>query len=197
VVHRVRFLHPDDRAELNRVPVTSLPRTLLDNAEVLPLRQTVRMIEEAERLQVFDLTAVERLLARSRGRHGLKPVRAAVAAVNGDPPRMNSDWERDFLDFCDDYALPRPELNVVVEGYEVDALWRDQELIVELDSWGHHRHRSAFEDDRRKYGALQLAGYLVLPITWRRLEEEPEEVARMIRRRVEAAHERDAPASPR
>src|SRR4051812_22222135 len=46
-VHRVRSLHPDDVAELNGIPVTSLARTLLDNAEVLPVRQVLRMIEEA------------------------------------------------------------------------------------------------------------------------------------------------------
>jgi hypothetical protein len=185
-VHRVRSLHPDDRAELNAIPVTSLARTLLDNAEVLPLRQVTRMIEQAERLQVFDLKAVERLIARSHGRHGIKPLRAAMAEVNGEPPRANSDWERDFLDFCDDQGLPRPELNVIVEGYEVDALWRDKKLIVELDSWSNHRDRAAFENDRRKYGALQLAGYIVLPITWRRLELEAEEVAHLITQRVGA-----------
>jgi hypothetical protein len=186
VVHRVRSLHPEDVAEIDGIPVTSLARTLLDNAEVLPLGQVIRMIEQAERRQVFDLKALERLLARSHGRHGVKPLRAALADIHGEPARVNSDWERDFLDFCDAYDIPRPELNVIVEGYEVDALWRDRKLIVELDSWTHHRHRRAFEDDRRKYGALQLAGHIVLPITWRRLEIEPQEVADLIRRRVAA-----------
>jgi hypothetical protein len=186
VVHRVRWMHPDDVTELSGIPVTSLARTLLDNAEVLPLRQVIRMIEEAERRQIFDLRAVERLLARSHGRHGVKPLRAALAEVHGEPARVNSDWERDLIDFCDAFDIPRPELNVIVEGYEVDALWREVKLILELDSWSHHRGRTAFENDRIKYGALQLAGYIVLPITWRRLEQEPREVARMIMRRVAA-----------
>src|SRR3954453_987033 len=186
VFHRVRSLHTEDVAEIDGIPVTSLPRTLLDCAEVLPLWQVIRMIEEAERRQVFDLRAVEQLLARSHGRHGVKPLRTALGELNGEPVRINSDWERDFLDFCDAYDIPRPELNVIVEGYEVDALWRDRKLIVELDSWGHHRHRRAFEDDRRKYGVLQLADHIVLPITWRRLEQEPDEVAEMIKLRVAA-----------
>jgi uncharacterized protein DUF559 len=185
-VHRVRSLHAEDIAEIEGIPVTSLARTLLDNAEVLPLRQVVRMIEEAERRQIFDLGAVERLLARSHGRHGVKPLRAAMEAINGEPARVNSDWERDFLDFCADYGIPRPELNVIVAGYEVDALWRDAKLVVELDSWSHHRARSAFENDREKLAALQLAGFVVLPITWRRLEREPEAVARQIKRRAAA-----------
>src|SRR4051812_46857080 len=185
-VHQTSGFHPEDAAEIDGIPVTSLARTLLDNAEVLPLRQTIRLIEEAERRQVFDLRAVERLLARSHGRHGLKPLTAALAAVNGEPQRTNSDWERDFLDFCGAYGIPRPELNVLVAGYEVDALWRDVKLVVELDSWSHHRGRTAFENDRLKIATLQLAGYVVLPITWRRLEQEPDEVAEMIKRRVAA-----------
>src|SRR3954470_1009189 len=185
-VHHVRSLHPEDIAEIDGIPVTSLARTLLDNAEVLPLRQVGRMIEEAERREIFDLGAVERLMRRSRGRHGLKPLAAALAEVNGEPVRVNSDWERDFLDFCDAFNIPRPEMNVIVEGWEIDALWRDRKLVVELDSWGHHRHRRAFEDDRRKYGVLQLADYIVLPITWRRLGQEPEKVAEMIKLRVAA-----------
>src|SRR3954467_9879235 len=64
-VHHVRSLHPEDVAEIDGIPVTSLARTLLDNAEVLPLRQVVRMIEEAERREIFDLGAVERLMRRS------------------------------------------------------------------------------------------------------------------------------------
>jgi hypothetical protein len=144
--------------------VTSVARTLLDLADVLALRQLIRAIEQAERLQLFDLKAVERLLARSNGRR-VKPLEAAIAAVNGEPARVNSDWERDLLDFCDDQDIPKPELNVIVEGYEVDALWRAKKLVVELDSYAFHRSLRAFEDDRRKYAALQLAGYMVLPLT--------------------------------
>jgi hypothetical protein len=140
-VHSVRSLHPDDIARVDGIPVTSLPRTFLDNAEVLPVRQVVRMMEEAERRQIFDLRAVERLLRRSHGRHGLKALQAALAQLTGEPPHINSDWERDLLDFCDDFDIPRPELNVTVEGYVVDALWRHAKLIVELDSWSHRRRR--------------------------------------------------------
>jgi hypothetical protein len=140
-------------------------RTLLDLAGVIQLGQVIRAVEQAERLQVFDLRAVERLLARSQGRRGTTALRQAIVAVNGEAPRVNSDWERDFLDFCDDHDIPRPELNVLVEGFLVDALWREKKLVVELDSWTYHRFRRAFVEDRRKYSNLQLAGYLVLPLT--------------------------------
>jgi hypothetical protein len=163
-VHRVRRLDEDAVAVVDRIPVTPVARTLLDLADVLQPRQLIRAIEQVERLQVFDLGPVERLIARSSGRR-TRALRGAIAAASGEPPRINSDWERDLLDFCDDHDIPRPELNVLVEGYEVDALWRMRKIIVELDSYAFHRSRRAFEQDRDKYADLQLAGYLVLPIT--------------------------------
>jgi predicted transcriptional regulator of viral defense system len=167
-VHRVRSLHPDDVAVIDGVTVTSVARTLLDLADVVPRRELVRAIEQAERLRVFDMREIERLLARSNGRR-TKALRQAIAAVTGEPPRVNSEWERGLLDFCDDHQIPRPELNVLVQGYEVDALWRTRKIVVELDSYAFHRSRGAFEQDRDKYADLQLAGYLVLPLT--RLDE--------------------------
>jgi hypothetical protein len=164
-VHRVQRLHPEDVTVRDGIPVTSVSRTLLDLAAVLPLRQLIRVVEQAERIGVFHLMAVERLLARSRGRKGATRLRQAVAAVSGEVPHVNSDWERDLLDFCDDIGVPRPELNATVEGFLVDALWPALKLIVELDSYAFHGNRRAFVEDRRKYGELQLKGYIVLPIT--------------------------------
>src|SRR6266498_3623064 len=86
---------------------------------------------------------------------------------------------------------------VMVEGYQVDALWREPMVIVELDSFAHHRGRTAFEGDREKICALQLAEYRVLPITWRRLEREPAVVAATIRTLLEAEAAPPAPAASR
>jgi hypothetical protein len=160
--------------EREGIPVTSVPRTLLDLASVLPLPQLIRTVEQAERLEVFDLRAVEALLARRRGRSGTVALRQAILAVAGVAPFVNSDWERDLLDFCDDHDIRRPELNVLVEGFLVDALWREEKVVVELDSYAFHRSRRAFEEDRLKYARLQLAGYLVLPLT--KLDDEAAEL---------------------
>jgi hypothetical protein len=179
-VHHTRRLLPDDVTECDAIPVTSVARTILDLAEVLPPRELQRVVEQAERLHLFDLGAINALLARSARRRGMRALKAALAEIEDEPPRVNSDWERDFLDFCEDHGLPRPELNAMAEGYEVDALWREAKLVVELDSYSFHRSRSAFENDRLKDGALQLAGYRVIRITWRRLANEPKAVAELL-----------------
>jgi very-short-patch-repair endonuclease len=73
-------------------------------------------------------------------------------------------------------------MNAIVEGYEVDAVWRRQKLIVELDSRKHHLNPSAFENDRVRDATLQLAEYRVVRITWRRLHEEPASLVEELRR---------------
>jgi very-short-patch-repair endonuclease len=45
--------------------------------------------------------------------------------------------------------------------------------VVELDSRSNHTTTRAFEEDRVRDATLQLAGYRVIRISWRRLVEEP------------------------
>jgi very-short-patch-repair endonuclease len=72
-------------------------------------------------------------------------------------------------------------MNVTVCGLEVDAFWPEAKLVVELDGYGFHGHRQAFERDRERDAVLQLAGHRVIRITWRRLEREPRALAQQLR----------------
>jgi very-short-patch-repair endonuclease len=73
-------------------------------------------------------------------------------------------------------------VNTSVAGFEVDALWPAQRLIVELDGYQHDRTWRAFERDRVQDAELQMAGYRTLRITHRRLVDEPQAVTTAIRR---------------
>ena len=83
--------------------------------------------------------------------------------------------------------LPRPHTNVRVGGHEVDFLWPDQRLIVEVDGFAFHATRSAFERDRARDRAHQAAGYVVLRITWRQLVRRARSGGRCARRRPRSA----------
>jgi very-short-patch-repair endonuclease len=182
-LHRFRGLHPDDEAEREGIPVTSVARTLLDLAEVVDSRRLGRAVEEAERLGLFDLRAIERVCERNGGRHGLRPLLAVVRSLQ-PAPETRSELERGFVDLCRRAQLPTPAVNALVAGYEVDAVWWDYGLAVELDGYAFHRTRAAFERDRTRDAALMLAGYRVLRITARRLEDDPDSVAETIRRLI-------------
>ena len=56
------------------------------------------------------------------------------------------------------FGEPAPEMNVRVSGYEVDMLWRDARLVVELDGSAHHDP----ERDTRKTNNLMSQGWTVL-----------------------------------
>jgi Protein of unknown function (DUF559) len=197
-VHETLHLPARDRTTRDGIPVTSLPRTLLDVAEVAPNRLR-RAFDEADRQQLLDMRAVRELCARSHGRRGVKPMLALLSEAN-DAPSTKGELEALFFDLCRAEDLPLPACNVLVEGYEVDAFWPAHRLIVELDSWTFHRGRRAFERDRERLAALQAAGYRVIPITWRRLTRHPAEVAEQLRalmrrpRTVPAAPPRARPA---
>jgi very-short-patch-repair endonuclease len=168
-IHAAGEMHPDDRAEIDGIPVTSLARTLLDLAEGVPPTELRRAYEAAERLRVLDMKAVQELLQRSNGRRG---VAALLALLDYDPEPATdskSDLESMFLDLVREAGLPLPELNVLVDGYLVDAFWPGARLVVELQSYEHHAHRRAFERDNSKLARLQVAGYRVLPLTHRKL----------------------------
>jgi very-short-patch-repair endonuclease len=178
-LHRAR-LHEEDRTVEDGIPVTSVARTLLDLAAMVGERRAERALERAEKLEVFDLLEIEAARARARGHRGLKNLNTALALYV--PDRVTrSELEAGLRELCRDRDLPPPLSNATVAGHEVDALWPEARLIVELDGWEHHRDRAAFERDRVRDSELTLAGYRVIRITWRRLRDHPEEVAALIR----------------
>jgi Transcriptional regulator, AbiEi antitoxin len=78
-LHEARLLTVDDRALREGIPVTALPRTLLDLAASVRFDWLERMVERSEELGLFDLRAVESLLARTVGHHGHARLRRAIA----------------------------------------------------------------------------------------------------------------------
>lgn len=101
-IHRARRLEEDDRREIDGIAVTAPPRTLLDLAAAVKFEQLEKLVERSEEKQVFDLPAVEDLLARTVGHHGHGRLRRAIALYkpssftrSGLEKRCwNSSWRR-------------------------------------------------------------------------------------------------------
>ena len=161
-IHRSRQLQHSLNAG---VPLTTPLRTLIDLARTAGTRELERAIEEAQVRNLVTRKDVERL----RGRAG-------AAARGRDPSLTRSEAERRLLRLIRAAQLPQPLTNIVVGRHEVDFLWPDERVIVEVDGFAFHGTRAAFERDRAKDRALQAAGYVVLRITWRQLVDEPEAV---------------------
>jgi very-short-patch-repair endonuclease len=184
--HRVRHLSPEDTSEVDAIPVTTVARTLFDLAEILDLGRLERAFEAAERDELLDMRAVALTAERNPGRRAHRQLRALLPSLTAPEP-TRSELERLFNRVCRLAGLPLPHVNVLVEGLEVDALWPDQRLIVEVDSWRFHKTRAAFERDRVRDAAVLVAGYRVVRVTYRRLRDKPEAVADTIRRLLATA----------
>ena len=170
VVHRCRTLLPRDVAVHDGLRCTTPARTLVDLAATAP-RLLPRALREAE-VQRLDVGTVHVLLAEHPRRRGARALRAALAAFDPGTADARSPLEHDALDLIRRAGLPPAQANVLVCGHLVDLLWPREKVVVELDGRRTHATPSAFEEDRRRDIALQLAGYLVLRLTARRLREE-------------------------
>jgi len=180
-LHRAK-LAPEDRTTCDNIPTTSLARTFLDLASLHPLDAVVRALEEAERLRLIDMRQVYATLERANGHRGSGTLKQAIDAYEPRHLRTRSDLERAFLQLCADAGLPKPQVNAVLGAYEVDALWSEQGLVVELDAYGTRGSRRSFENDRIRDATLLEAGYRTMRVTGLCLEREPEAVGRAIER---------------
>jgi hypothetical protein len=169
-------LPSDEVTVKDGIAVTTVPRTLFDLATVLRPRQLERALHEAEAMRLWDQLSLLDLLRRYPRRPGSRAVRAVLEARNAGAKVFRSDLEVAFLEFLDRFGFPEPELNAKIEGLEVDAVWREHRLVVELDSRAFHMTVAAFETDRERDRILQAAGWRTIRITSRQLERDAGQV---------------------
>jgi very-short-patch-repair endonuclease len=177
-------IEQDEITVVDAIPVTTCARTLLDLAAVLDQNRLEQAINQAEILDLFDATELNRLIDRYPHRRGIRTLRAALGADFTGITR--SDLEDLFVDFVHRQRLPMPELNVPMRldgsWIEVDCVWRRQRVIVEADGRTTHHTRAAFENDRRRDRALQVRGWRVLRVTSRQLTSDRESLAADLRK---------------
>lgn len=148
-VHRSITLSVADSTTRAAIPVTNPARTLQDLRSVLPSQQLARALREAEYLAL--------------------PIGKVF-----EPDRTRTDLEGRFLALARRHRLPQPEVNVQIDRYVVDFLWRAQRLIVEVDGWQAHRMRLAFEEDRARDARLKISASRSFASRGARSREMPE-----------------------
>jgi hypothetical protein len=168
-LHRSRSLDAQDTTTHRGIPVTSVPRTLLDLAATLPAHRLERAVAQAERLRLYDHHAIQDITRRANGHRGATRLAQATAE---EPAYTRSDLEARVLTIARAAGLPEPQANTILEApdhprLEVDLFWPTHRLIVETDGYEYHRTRHAFDTDRARDAALTAAGYKVLRFTTR------------------------------
>jgi len=155
------------------IPVTSIERTVMDNAGRLDDRQLEHMVVNADRSGRLNWRELHRVIEEGNGRKGLRRLRCVAARVDPRAADAVSPLEIDFFSLCQKAGLQLPQVNVLVEGYLVDFYWPTEKVIVETDGYAYHRDRPAFERDHESTVALSVAGYTVHRTTYQMLKRNP------------------------
>jgi very-short-patch-repair endonuclease len=171
-VHRSGRLGPDHVTVHERIPITTIARTLVDLADALPTQSLKRTIDEALYQRRLDMTA---LLAAVGGNPG-RPGKRVLQLTQALPELTRSKLEERFLAMIERRGLPRPRVGAMVEGYEVDFVWPERRVIVEIDGFAAHGRRSAFESDRLRDRRLARAGFRCVRLTERALRYEEDAI---------------------
>jgi len=172
-LHRVIALDVREIRRRHGIPVTAPARTLLDLAGEASMRELERAVAEAQARHLAQPRDLLALLARYPGRRGTAALRE-LAESDGAFAITRSEGEERLLALIRRSQLPPPEVNVRLCGFEVDFLWRDQRLVVEVDGFAFHSSRAAFEKDRLRDAELQARGFRVLRVTWRQIVDRKE-----------------------
>jgi hypothetical protein len=175
-----RIALPADEVTVERgIPVTTPARTLFDLASALGRVHVEAAFDEAQFRRLASPTSLDDLLERYPGRRGTLAIRGVLEnhRRNGETV-TRSLLERRLLALVERHGLPRPWINRIGPEGELDARWPEQRLVVECDGFAAHGTRKAFEADRARDRALQVAGWRVVRITWRQLTDDADLIAR-------------------
>lgn len=171
VVHRPRLLGRHEIGERGGFPVTTVARTLVDLAAIATARELERALDEAEYQRILDPPPLLRTIEEVPSRRGMGALRRLMAERGAGLVVTRSELEKLFLDLCRALPVDMPRANAWIVpdaegGMEVDFLWADRRLVVEVDGFQAHGTPAALNQDHRRDRRLRAAGYEPVRFTW-------------------------------
>jgi hypothetical protein len=177
-LHRPLGLDALDTTIVGGIPITTVAQTLLDVAAPAYRLNVAKLLHEAAVQELLDVRAIWSVLARNPRAPGARRLEAAITA---EVPLTRSELEEAALALFRSFSVPEPETNVWVSDgeklVEVDCLWREFGLIVEIDSRRYHGTRWRRRQDAAKTAALRAQGWNVLRIWDVEINGTPAQVA--------------------
>ena len=153
------------------IPVTTVPRTLVDLAAVLGADDLARACHEAGVRYRTTPAMVEAVLARRPRTRGATKLREIL---RGDVHVTLSRLEKKFLERVRGINRQLPQTNRPAGGRRVDCRWPEHRLTVELDSYRFHHSRHSWNQDRRREREAYARGDEFRRYTWDDVFEHPQ-----------------------
>jgi very-short-patch-repair endonuclease len=180
-VHRVAAIERREVRIRDEIPVTCPARTILDLAGAGSARDLEQAVAEALALRLTNRSELVAMIDRHPRRPGARALRRLLDA-DRTPARTRSRAEERLLSLIRRAGLPEPAVNAQVGRWEVDFLWREKRLVVEVDGYASHSSPWAFERDHTKTAELQAAGFAVRRISAKALQGDPDGALELIAR---------------
>ena len=183
VLVHIANLPPDHVVSYRGVPLTSVPRTVIDLARVLPFGEGVAVADSALHAGLTSKAALAAVIADCPRWPGLQRAREVTAFSDARSESVLESLSRAAFRQA---GLPPPDLQVWVgdDGEIIgraDFLWRPYRTIGEADGAFKYqtpaRARAQLERDAR----LRAAGYEVVHFTWAQITRVPAQVVDSIR----------------
>ncbi len=180
VVYRRPPIDDADVDLLDGVLVTSRVRTLADCLGTLPPRQAQHLLDRTLLRRWADPAD---LYARVRVATGLRGTPQLLRLLREAARGSRSEAERRLRLILRRARIRgwRAGVRLDALGLEVDVLFADARLVLEVDGRAHHSTDDRFQWDRTRQNLLVMAGYTVLRFTWWDVTERPDRVAAMVR----------------
>lgn len=171
-LRRTAWLARADLRHIDRIPLTSPARTLLDLAAYLKDdAELERALHEAIALRLVTVGQIKAVLKRYPRRRGCGRLAALLRSNHG---ATRSGGELVLLRHLRNSGLPAPRINTKIDRWQADFYWPDARLVVEVDGSDFHSSRRAIERDHRKDVAFKALGIDVLRFTGRQVNRELE-----------------------
>ncbi len=159
---------------LDGVPITTVPRILLDLTCCMSDRAVAKALREFVRLNRTTIYGLSDWLGIRSNRRGAPRLAKAMAQYRGLPiERARSGAEARALEILRDADIELPRLNVDVAGEEADLSWPRERLIIEIDGGPFHQDVG---EDARKEATWRGAGWRVLRIDSGDVYEHPQQL---------------------
>lgn len=191
-VTRSRTLVPADRERLDGCWVATPPRAFLDLAARSSRdRLRILLIDARQRGVVTIGLVVERALGVSRapGRGRLLHACADVDSSGADSALVAAVEHRLRVEEGIDLDVPPRTVRTVGRVLHPDLTIRGLSVAIEVDGFGVHRDRRALDLDQRKHNQYQLAGWIVLRISWTRFKDDWDGFVAELRTAIAAARQ--------
>jgi hypothetical protein len=191
VVHRCHDLLKEHIVEVLGLPVTSIPRTIVDLATQLKskhLEAIFGSLITEKRVATDEIKLVVDQIAR-RGKPGIQKIRS-ILEERETGPRDGTPLERRGAQILRTFGIPEPAFEFPLPWNprkRFDAAFPHAKLAIEWDSRLWHDREDGFERDRERDRQALLHGWRVVRFTWSDVIHRPEEVADTVRRLLSSA----------